>query len=443
MALMHKPKVLLLDELFEGIYLASSAVIEMLLGQLSSDGATILLTSHILSIVQKIATRVVILHQGRVESDFNPSTADEGVEEVYFSIVGNHSRRCRIGSDPSPSVLVEETDVEGTEQLFLRAFQQLPVLHPFYYGRGFGKQDTESSILEYALLSNCPPCASACYFFVDTQHRLPPERVATWPLTRTQRLLLSSVSFALNPLFIVLFFGYLFWMGLAAGLFFVLLALIVHGTVYAVGRLPFELRTPAGLNISRTPLKVGGIAQEMWRELQGTLDFWTALLIAVSGTLYRLFGRAPEPEAFPMLSLFVGIAMSTIGQRMLRLDEGQALLRYRLLPIAGWKLLVTQDMTFLIPLAVMVSLLSLRTGIAFGLVAIAVGRYPSLRQRANQRRWRFVGGDPRFGVAQVLLGGLAGLGAARMGLWVLAVAFALYVVSIFWGEQLWKCSLTA
>jgi hypothetical protein len=276
-------------------------------------------------------------------------------------------------------------------------------------------------------------------FSVDTQHRLPPERVATWPLTGRERLLLSSVSFALNPLFVVLFFGYLFWMGLAAGLFFVLLAFIVHVTVYAVGRLPFELRTPASLSISRTPLKLGGIAQETWRGLQGTLDFWTALLIAVSGTFYRLFGRAPEPEAFSMLSLFVGIAMSTIGQRMLRLDEGRALLRYRLLPIAGWKLLVTQDMTFLIPLAVMVSLLSLRTGIAFGLVAIAVGRYPSLRQRANQRRWRFVGGDPRFGVAQVLLGGLAGIGAARIGLWVLAVAFALYVVSIFWGEQLWKC----
>ena len=89
-----------------------------------------------------------------------------------------------------------------------------------------------------------------------------------------------------------------------------------------------------------------------------------------------------------------------------------------------------------------VALLSLRTGIAFGLVAIAVGRYPSLRQRANQRRWRFVGGDPRFGVAQVLLGGLAGIGAARAGLWVLAVAFAVYVVSIFWGELLWKRSLS-
>ena len=193
-------------------------------------------------------------------------------------MLADHSRRCRIGSDPSPSVPAEETDAEGTGQPFLRAFQQLPVLHSLSWVR----RGSKSRILEYAPFSIVLLAPLLVTFSIDTQHRLPPERVATWPLTRTQRLLLSSVSFALNPLFIVLFFGYLFWMGLAAGLFFVLLALIVHGTVYAVGRLPFELRTPGGLNISRTPLKVGGIAQEMWRELQGTLDFWTALLIAVS-----------------------------------------------------------------------------------------------------------------------------------------------------------------
>ncbi len=278
---------------------------------------------------------------------------------------------------------------------------------------------------------------------VDVRHRLPPQRVACWPLSRPRRILLSATSFVLHPFFLLLFFGYLVWMGLAAAVFFVLLALIIHGAVYAVGRLPIARRTPAGLSIASTPLKFGGIAQEMWRALQGTLDFWAALLLAVSGTLYRLFGRAPEPEAFPMLSLFVGIAMSTIAQRMLRLDDGRALLRYRLLPIAGWKLLVTLDMTFLIPLGVMVSVLHLRTGIAFGLVALAVGRYPSLRQRANQRRWRFVGGDPRFGVAQILVGEIAGIGAARMGLWVLAVAFALYLGSIFWGEMLWRRSLMA
>jgi ABC-2 type transport system ATP-binding protein len=88
MALLHKPRVLLLDEPFEGIDPSSSAVIEMLLGQLSRGGTTILLTSHILSIVQKIAARVVIIHRGRVESDFDPSTTEERVEEVYFGIVG-------------------------------------------------------------------------------------------------------------------------------------------------------------------------------------------------------------------------------------------------------------------------------------------------------------------------------------------------------------------
>ncbi len=88
MALLHKPKVLLLDEPFEGIDPASSAVIQRLLGQLSRDGVTILLTSHILSVVQSIANRVVILYEGRVEADFNPSTTEPGVEEVYFSIVG-------------------------------------------------------------------------------------------------------------------------------------------------------------------------------------------------------------------------------------------------------------------------------------------------------------------------------------------------------------------
>lgn len=306
--------------------------------------------------------------------------------------------------------------------------------------QGGNRKDAFWSTLFFQLVLVAPLLVT---FSVDTLHRLPADRVATWPLSGTQRLLLRAVSLAFNPFLIVLFLGYLFWMGLAASLFFVLLAVIVHAVVYAVSRLPFQVQMPASLSMARAPLKMGGIAQEMWRGLQGTLDFWAALLLAVSGTLYRLFGKAPEPEAFPMLSFFVGIAMSTVAQRMLRLDDGRALLRYRLLPIQGWKLLVTQDMTFLIPLAVMVSVLSLRTGVALGLVAVAVGRYPSLTQRANQRRWRFVEGDPRFGVAQILLGGWAGLGSARMGLWVLAVALVFYLGSVFWGDMLWRRSAPA
>lgn len=141
-----------------------------------------------------------------------------------------------------------------------------------------------------------------------------------------------------------------------------------------------------------------------------------------------------------MLSILVAIAMSTIAQRMLSLDEGQAFLRYRLLPIPGWKLLVVQDTVFLLLVCIMVLPLSLQAGLAFSFLAIALGRYPSLKQQKGQRRWRFIGGDPRFGVVQVLLGGVAGIGAARIGLSVLAYAFILYLGSVLLGDALWKQS---
>ncbi len=88
LALLPKPSVLLLDEPFEGIDPSSSRVIQLLLRELASDGATLLLTSHILSVVQALANRVVILHEGRIASDFCPSLAGHTVAEVYFSIIG-------------------------------------------------------------------------------------------------------------------------------------------------------------------------------------------------------------------------------------------------------------------------------------------------------------------------------------------------------------------
>ena len=88
MALLPKPGVLLLDEPFEGIDPSSSRTIQLLLQRLAGDGSTILLTSHILSVVQTLAHRVAILHEGRIASDFHPLVTGESVEDVYFSIIG-------------------------------------------------------------------------------------------------------------------------------------------------------------------------------------------------------------------------------------------------------------------------------------------------------------------------------------------------------------------
>jgi ABC-2 type transport system ATP-binding protein len=88
MALLHDPQVLFLDEPFEGIDPSASKVIASTLSTLAGRGKTILLTSHILPLVESLASRTLILHQGSVAWDFTGSTPAGSLAKVYFGIVG-------------------------------------------------------------------------------------------------------------------------------------------------------------------------------------------------------------------------------------------------------------------------------------------------------------------------------------------------------------------
>jgi len=66
-ALIHKPEILILDEPTNGLDPVGIVDIRTILKQLSSDrGMTIFLSSHILSEVQQVATRIGIIHEGRL-----------------------------------------------------------------------------------------------------------------------------------------------------------------------------------------------------------------------------------------------------------------------------------------------------------------------------------------------------------------------------------------
>lgn len=65
-ALIHEPRVLFLDEPFEGIDAIASRLVRSILNQLVASGVTIFLTSHILEIVEKLCTHVAIIHRGRL-----------------------------------------------------------------------------------------------------------------------------------------------------------------------------------------------------------------------------------------------------------------------------------------------------------------------------------------------------------------------------------------
>jgi len=90
MALLHNPKVLFLDEPFEGIDPVASRSIKDLLIHMSDKGITIFVTSHILEVVERLVhSFALIVHGEIVCSQTVEETIESGrtLEDIYFQYV--------------------------------------------------------------------------------------------------------------------------------------------------------------------------------------------------------------------------------------------------------------------------------------------------------------------------------------------------------------------
>ena len=65
-ALLHDPELLILDEPFSGLDVNTSLMLRALLQSLAGQGKTILYSSHVLEVVEKVCSSVVILRKGKV-----------------------------------------------------------------------------------------------------------------------------------------------------------------------------------------------------------------------------------------------------------------------------------------------------------------------------------------------------------------------------------------
>lgn len=68
-ALLHNPDLVLLDEPFSGLDVASALVLRSLIQELAARGKVILFSSHELETVERVCSHVVILHRGEVVAD--------------------------------------------------------------------------------------------------------------------------------------------------------------------------------------------------------------------------------------------------------------------------------------------------------------------------------------------------------------------------------------
>src|SRR6202140_3772248 len=83
-ALLPNPRALFLDEPFEGLDPITAETIRVQLRAIAQRGVTVLLTSHILSLVDPVADQVVMIRRGEVVLDSAIRDLPKSLEESYF-----------------------------------------------------------------------------------------------------------------------------------------------------------------------------------------------------------------------------------------------------------------------------------------------------------------------------------------------------------------------
>jgi ABC-2 type transport system ATP-binding protein len=91
-ALLHDPDVLILDEPLSGIDVTSAILFRHLLNELARSGKTILYISHVLEVVERVCSRVVVIFKGCIMADDSVENMRElmnlpTLEEIFSHLV--------------------------------------------------------------------------------------------------------------------------------------------------------------------------------------------------------------------------------------------------------------------------------------------------------------------------------------------------------------------
>jgi ABC-2 type transport system ATP-binding protein len=114
-ALVHDPPVLILDEPFNGMDPRQRLHMFELLRQMAAEGRTVLLSSHILEEVERVADSVLVIYAGRLAAsgDFRSIRRLMTDRPHVFAVRSSDDRRLAIALLAEPSVFGVELDNAG------------------------------------------------------------------------------------------------------------------------------------------------------------------------------------------------------------------------------------------------------------------------------------------------------------------------------------------
>ena len=87
-ALIHKPKLLILDEPFVGLDPAASLTLKQKMHELCENGSAVFFSTHVLDVAEKLCNKVVIIKNGRLVAagDTGELTGGASLESVFMEV---------------------------------------------------------------------------------------------------------------------------------------------------------------------------------------------------------------------------------------------------------------------------------------------------------------------------------------------------------------------
>jgi ABC-2 type transport system ATP-binding protein len=91
-AVLHNPDILILDEPLSGLDVSSILIVRSLLRSLAAQGKTILYSSHVLEVVEKICSRVLVIYKGSLVANDSVENLRQlmqvpSLEEIFTQLV--------------------------------------------------------------------------------------------------------------------------------------------------------------------------------------------------------------------------------------------------------------------------------------------------------------------------------------------------------------------
>ena len=92
-ALVHEPKLIIMDEPFVGLDPKATHLLKQLMRQMCDQGAAIFFSSHVLEVAEKLCDKIAIIKAGKliVSGNTQDVIGDESLEDVFLELEDDHA----------------------------------------------------------------------------------------------------------------------------------------------------------------------------------------------------------------------------------------------------------------------------------------------------------------------------------------------------------------